>query len=155
MDECNMCHPEMKAPTLATCRGSTFQGNFQSPIFVRWKFMLCFFFKARHWSSKASTYQRISEIPKTRKAEEENITKCVKVCYMIKKEGKTQCTDKILFHSFNWVWFLYRRDESKERESLKREVCFSLRAVNSAPDCWMGRLTDSVLAVGASQSWIG
>lgn len=85
MDECNMCHPEMKAPTLATCPGSTltFQGNFQSQISCVENLCCAFFFflKPDTEQQQSINMSEKSEIPKTRKAEEEKIRKCVKVCY--------------------------------------------------------------------------
>lgn len=48
MDECNMCHPQMKAPTLATPGCSpTFARSSQTKDFVGQKLMLCFFFRSQ------------------------------------------------------------------------------------------------------------
>lgn len=72
MDECNMCHPQMKAPTLAT---PWLQPNFCEELlrqdFVGQKLTLCFFFRSQALNnSEVSANQIIPKVPKRRKAED-------------------------------------------------------------------------------------
>lgn len=89
MDECNMCHPQMKAPTLATPGCSpTFVRSFQSKVFVGQKLMLCFLFRSQALNnSGASANQIIPKVPKRRKAEDYLTASDINVGSLFKQHG--------------------------------------------------------------------
>lgn len=85
MDECNMCHPQMKAPTLAAPGCSP---TFVRQDFVGQKLMLCFFFRSQALNnSEVSSNQIIPKVPKRRKAEDDLTASDINVASLFNQHG--------------------------------------------------------------------
>lgn len=170
MDECNMCHPQTKAPTFATLQPN-FMRNFQSkmPDLVGRPLTLPLSVDSSPPTEGSahvyflSSNQIIPEIPeKSRKAQIylRRLRQMHDLCLANMafthrwvneqkhkgKDGATQITSP----SYRFSLVSSTSEETGDQKRIEgvfqllfkvSEVCFSLLAVNSGPDCWTGRQT--------------